>query len=463
MRNALLALSLVSAASLTLCVGITRHSRATVTTETTTVDYTCSGGSTYSVPFPFLNDAHLAVTKFTGACGSTTSSSLILGTDYTVARSGAESGTVTLTAACTAGYCLRITRATPKIQETNFRGQGSFSADSHEDAVDKLTMISQELEQAAGSVDLTTHKAADDHTGYALLAGRSGGQTLYGGTDAGDDVTIISTDNGTLGTVALGAQLYCDGVNDRVGINDSTPSYDLDVTGDIRATDDLFVGGEIYGAGASETDLYIYSNASKDGNIYLGADCYFDEEQQILFCPFIAGGPDAEDDLWLQPGSGGDVVLGSTTYFQLTNVVAGSGAIDIGTNVNTTTITNDIKVDRVAEFEVLDFDQNDHTIASSGDANPAADTLTPTYNTSDGQSLFLITCNDPDTCDVTLGETSIYSGQVLIIVNVDTNTVDLADSAGVSEIAGAFAMGQWDSIQLVYVTDRWVEMNRSNN
>jgi len=43
----------------------------------------------------------------------------------------------------------------------------------------------------------------DDHTQYALLAGRSGGQTLYGGTDAGDNLVLISTSNATAGQVDI--------------------------------------------------------------------------------------------------------------------------------------------------------------------------------------------------------------------------------------------------------------------
>lgn len=44
---------------------------------------------------------------------------------------------------------------------------------------------------------------SDDHTQYALLAGRSGGQTLYGGTAASEDLTLYSTSNGTKGKVNL--------------------------------------------------------------------------------------------------------------------------------------------------------------------------------------------------------------------------------------------------------------------
>ena len=48
--------------------------------------------------------------------------------------------------------------------------------------------------------------ADDDHTQYALLAGRSGGQTITGGTASGDDITIRSTTNATKGDIFLADQ-----------------------------------------------------------------------------------------------------------------------------------------------------------------------------------------------------------------------------------------------------------------
>lgn len=43
----------------------------------------------------------------------------------------------------------------------------------------------------------------DDHTQYALLAGRSGGQTLIGGTASGNNLTLQSTSNATKGSVVI--------------------------------------------------------------------------------------------------------------------------------------------------------------------------------------------------------------------------------------------------------------------
>lgn len=45
----------------------------------------------------------------------------------------------------------------------------------------------------------------DDHTQYALLAGRSSGQTLYGGTASGEDLTLSSTAHATKGDIILGS------------------------------------------------------------------------------------------------------------------------------------------------------------------------------------------------------------------------------------------------------------------
>ena len=96
------------------------------------------------------------------------------------------------------------------------------------------------------------------------------------------------------------------------------------------------------------------------------------------------------------------------------------------------------------------------TIASNGGGTPATLTLTPTG------TYVKLTCNDTDGCTITLGETGITDGYVLTIVNVTANACGFTDSAGVSELTNgaAASLGQYEVIEFIYVTDRWVERNR---
>jgi len=90
-------------------------------------------------------------------------------------------------------------------------------------------------------------------------------------------------------------------------------------------------------------------------------------------------------------------------------------------------------------------------------ATPATATLTVQ------SSHIQVTCNDADGCDITMSETGAGNGDFATIVNVSANTVNFADTGGVSELAGALAMGQYDRLTLDYVSDRWVERSRSDN
>lgn len=90
--------------------------------------------------------------------------------------------------------------------------------------------------------------ADDDHTQYAALEGRAGGQTLVGGTASGDDLTLQSSSDGTKGSILLGTSAY-DEVNNRLGIGTATPTVPLDVVGDGAISGDLAVTGTITSAG----------------------------------------------------------------------------------------------------------------------------------------------------------------------------------------------------------------------
>ncbi len=75
----------------------------------------------------------------------------------------------------------------------------------------------------------------DDHTQYALLLGRAGGQTLIGGTAAGDDLTLESTSNGSKGNIFFSSVL-APTTDDATDIGDSS-----------HRINDLYMTGEAHG------------------------------------------------------------------------------------------------------------------------------------------------------------------------------------------------------------------------
>jgi len=74
--------------------------------------------------------------------------------------------------------------------------------------------------------DLLDGLTDDDHTNYALLAGRSGGQTIIGGLASGDDLTLQSTAHATKGSILFGTSVYNE-VNNKLGLGGSVSAARL--------------------------------------------------------------------------------------------------------------------------------------------------------------------------------------------------------------------------------------------
>jgi hypothetical protein len=92
--------------------------------------------------------------------------------------------------------------------------------------------------------------ADDDHTQYALLAGRASSQTLKGGTAASETLTLMSTAHATKGKILFGTSAY-DEVNNSLGLANSAPDATLDVTGSGHIHGSLVVYGGKLGIGTS--------------------------------------------------------------------------------------------------------------------------------------------------------------------------------------------------------------------
>lgn len=97
-----------------------------------------------------------------------------------------------------------------------------------------------------------TGLSSDDHTQYALLAGRAGSQTLNGGTAASNNLNLRSTSHATKGSIIFGAAATSayDEVSDRLGIGIAVPTEHIHAYKSVNAS---FIGvlAENPNAGAS--------------------------------------------------------------------------------------------------------------------------------------------------------------------------------------------------------------------
>jgi hypothetical protein len=150
----------------------------------TTVSITTFNGSGSTGPFPFdfffFTNNDLTLTKKTAAGVATV---LLLNIDFTVTGAGSSGGgSVALTAALMNGDTLTVQRSTPVVQLVSLPNQGPFYAPTIEQALDRLTMIVQEISILA-SQPTTVY---DDVGGSGKKAVM---QTRWMGTDAnGNDM-----------------------------------------------------------------------------------------------------------------------------------------------------------------------------------------------------------------------------------------------------------------------------------
>jgi hypothetical protein len=96
----------------------------------------------------------------------------------------------------------------------------------------------------------------DDHTQYALLAGRSGGQTLKGGTGSGDDLTLMSTNHATKGHIIVGGSAW-DETNQVIGLGSTDPNAITTVPGFfVQGNSSVVLQLRAYGTSATPVVLY---------------------------------------------------------------------------------------------------------------------------------------------------------------------------------------------------------------
>lgn len=129
----------------------------TISSTTAEASYNGNGVShIFPVPFYFLVDTDVKISKKSGATGAVTV--LTLNSDYTLTGAGNQAGGSANLIVAPAGNDpgtgnpdqILIERNVTAVQETAYPTNGIFPAESHEKALDRLTMLVQQLQTADG-------------------------------------------------------------------------------------------------------------------------------------------------------------------------------------------------------------------------------------------------------------------------------------------------------------------------
>ncbi|PVX84358.1 hypothetical protein [Paraburkholderia unamae] len=118
----------------------------TVTSDVQSVIYQTDGSSVdFPIPFYFLRESEITVDKI-DSDGDLVE--LVLGTDFTVSGAGVQTGgTLTTTSTYAAGFDLHIYREVEATQESQYQQNDPFPSKTTEKALDKLTMLIQQVMQ----------------------------------------------------------------------------------------------------------------------------------------------------------------------------------------------------------------------------------------------------------------------------------------------------------------------------
>jgi len=125
---------------------------------------------------------------------------------------------------------------------------------------------SDKIQITSASDAILTFKMSDDNWGYVEWRDSDNTRHAYAGLDGDHSDFIIMPEN-DCSKISLANKLYVDKTNNRVGINDSTPSYALDVTGNgrftgqLNANSNLIVDGSI-GIGTSSPNAALHVHGS---------------------------------------------------------------------------------------------------------------------------------------------------------------------------------------------------------
>lgn len=170
----------------------------TVSSTTATQTFACDGVTTaFTCPFRVLSTTEMRVYLVTIATGA--SALLTNGVDYTVSNAGTAANAIVTTATTYSNaYRLKCKRRTSRLQETDYRDNDPFPAESHETLADRQIMIAQELDE-----DLSRAILAPDGETLAPLPPATERALKIVGFDSAGGLVVVVPSSGSAASLAL--------------------------------------------------------------------------------------------------------------------------------------------------------------------------------------------------------------------------------------------------------------------
>ena len=236
----------------------------TVSSTTSRVSYSGNGSTdAFTFTFPITAESQIVVILVVDSTEVATTQTIT--THYTVSASPWESGgTITMVTPPASGETLIIMRVVPITQLTDYVENDSFPADSHEEALDKLTFIAQQLDEELGRT-------------LQMSAGSSDSPTLP--TLENDKYLTNDGDNLLWGTVegATGALAnIVEDVTPELGGHLGGQGFDITGLGTLSMTEQAAANADVAGDGqlwvktATPNELWFTDDAGNDTK--LGSD-----------------------------------------------------------------------------------------------------------------------------------------------------------------------------------------------
>ncbi len=223
----------------------------------------------FTYTFPIHSSSELKVILRSSAGVETVQT---LNSDYTINDTG-TGGTVTFTSAPASGVSIVLIRDTNQTQEVDYLANDPFPADTHEGALDKLTLLTQELQEeidrsikVSRTAPITNSQITDNATARAgkLLGFSNDGQSLDATID-GSQVSVNATNAANSATAAATSATNAENAKTAALAAQAAAEAALDTF------DDDFLGAK-----ASDPTV------DNDGNVLTDGALYFDTTNNVM-------------------------------------------------------------------------------------------------------------------------------------------------------------------------------------